>query len=146
MSVNKSYDEVMKETVEGLVKNSDYDKATNHVTFNPEKLVFPEGVTPETVKTHVEWINDLTASTEQATAEMARDLFKENDKLTTLDATLSLGSFSINSQHHLSQQVGEEFIYGNSLTAVDYMHTTEQADWLDTQRTANQELATKLFG
>lgn len=146
MSVNKSYDELMKESVEGLVKHSTYDKATNHVVFDAEKVSMPEGVTAETIKTHVGWINDLTAVTEQAAAEIAREKFKENDKLTTLDATLGLGSFTINTQHHLSQQAGDDFIYGNSMTAVDYMHTTEQADWLDTQRTANQELAAKLFG
>lgn len=146
MSVNKSYDETMKAGVKGLVEHSTYDKATNHVTFDASKLELPEGITPETAKTHVTWINDLTAQAEQATAEIARTQYAENDKLTTMDASLNmLGTFTINSQHHLSQQVGEEHIYGNSMTSVDYIHSTEQADWLDTQRTANQDLAAKLF-
>lgn len=146
MSVNKTYGEKMTKAVAGLIENSDYNKATNHIVFNPEKLEMPEGVTAESAKVHVDWINDLSAQAEQATAEIAREQYASNDKLTTIDGTLNLGSFSVQTQHHLKQQIGEEFIYGQSTTAVDYNHSVEQAEWLDTQRGANQELAAKLFG
>lgn len=146
MSVNKTYGESMDLSVKALVENSDYNKATNHVTFAADKLELPEGITTETVQSHVDWFNDLAAQAEQATAEIARAQYADNDKLTTLDGTLNMGCFSINSQHHLKQQVGDEFLYGNSTTAVDYVHSAEQASWLDTQRTANHDLAAKLFG
>lgn len=146
MAVNKNYGELMDKGVKQLVENSAFDKATNHVTFNAEKLDMPEGVTQDTIKTHVEFFNDLSVLTEQATAQVARDQFADNDKLTTLDGTLDLGVFSINSQHHLKQQVGDEWLFGQSTTVVDYTHSEEQAVWLETQRKANEELATKLFG
>ena len=146
MSVNKTYGEKMAQEVKSLIEHSDYNKATNHIVFNPEKLNLPEGVTVESAKVHVDWINDLSAQAEQATAEIAREQFATNDKLTTIDGTLALGSFSVQTQHHLKQQVGEDWIYGQSTTAVDYNHSVEQAEWLDTQRGANQDLASKLFG
>lgn len=146
MSVNKTYGESMDLRVKELVDNSAYDKSTNHVTFDAAKLEKPEGITEESVKSHVNWFNDLAAQTEQATAQIARTQYGENDKLTTLDGTLNMGAFTINTQHHLKQQIGEEYAYGNSTTAVDYVHSAEQAAWLDTQRTADRDLATKLFG
>ena len=146
MSVNKTYGETMDLAVKNMVAFGDYEKATNHVTFAADKLDMPEGITTESVQTHVDWFNDLAAQTEQATAEIARAQFADNDKLTTIDGTLNMGAFQINTQHHLKQQVGDEFLYGHSTTAVDYVHSSEQAAWLDTQRQANHELAAKLFG
>lgn len=146
MSVNRTYGEVMDLAVKNMVEFADYDKATNHVTFNPEKLEMPEGVTTESIQTHVDYFNDLSAVAEQATAEIGRTQFADNDKLTTIDGTLNMGAFNINTQHHLRQQVGEDFLFGHSTTAVDYVHSSEQAGWLDTQRQANHDLAAKLFG
>jgi hypothetical protein len=146
MTVNKTYGESMDLQVKSMVEFGNYDKATNHVTFDAEKLELPEGITTESVAQHVNWINDLSAVAEQATAEIARTQFAENDKLTTLDGTLAFGPFSVNTQHHLRQQVGDEFLFGHSTTAVNYVHSSEAATWLDTQRQANHELAAKLFG
>lgn len=146
MSINKNYGEYMDAGLKAIVENSTFDKATNHVTFNADKLEMPKGVTKDSIETHVNYFNDLSVLTETATAQIARDQFASNDKLTTLDGTLNLGAFSINSQHHLKQQVGEESLFGLSTTAIDYVHTTEAADWLETQRKASGELAEKLFG
>lgn len=146
MTVNKTYGETMDLAVKNMVEFGNYDKATNHVTFAPDKVELPEGITTESVAQHVNWINDLSAQAEQATAEFARNAFGDNDKLTTLDGTLNMGAFQVNTQHHLRQQVGDEFLYGHSTTAVDYIHSTEQAAWVDTQRQADHELAAKLFG
>ncbi len=153
MSINKQYGEYMDKGLKAIVESSNFDKATNHVTFDADKLDMPKGVTKDSIKTHVTFFNDLStlteliaALTEQATAQVARDQYAENNKLTTIDGTLNLGAFSINSQHHLKQQVGEEYLYGQSTTAVDYVHSSEAADWLNTQRIASQELAQKLFG
>lgn len=143
---NKSFDAFMGEVVKNLVDNGTYDKATNHVTFDPKKVELPEGITTDSLTSHVTFINNLSGGVEQATAEIARTQYADNDQLTTVDGTLTFDGFNVNSQHHLKQQVGEEFIYGQVTTAVDYSYTDEQTSWLDTQRTANQELAQKLFG
>lgn len=146
MSLNKEYGESMDAGVKDLVEHSEYDKATNHVTFSTENLEMPEGVSEESLKLHTNFINTLGSQVEVATAEVARTQYKDNDQLTTVDGTLALGAFTINSQHHLQQKVGEEHIYGVSSTAIDYPHSDEQAQWLQSQRTASQEQAAKLFG
>lgn len=146
MSLNKEYGESMDAGVKDLIEHSEFNKATNHVKFSTENLEMPEGVSEESLKQHVSYINELSSQVEVATAQIARDQRKDNDQLTTVDGTLDLGSFTINSQHHLQQKVGEEHIYGVSSTAIDYVHSDEQAQWLQSQRTASQEQAAKLFG
>jgi len=146
MSVNKDFGEFMETGVKGLVEHSKFNKATNHVTYDASKLELPEGITVESLKDHVTVINNLSAQAEVATQRIAHEQYEHNKDLTTLDGTLDMGAFTINSQYHLKQQVGEEFLYGQSTTAVDYMHAPEQAQWLSDQRTASQDLAAKLFG
>lgn len=146
MSLNKEFTAAMNDKVKALVENSSYNTGTNHATFDASKVDMPEGITQESLKEHVGFINELTAQTEVATAQIARDQFAKNDKLTTVDGTLAFDSFTINSQHHLKQQIGDEALYGLSTTAVDYVHTQEQTLWLEDQRQANVSLASKLFG
>jgi len=146
MSVNNDFGEEMQAGVDSLVKGAEFNKATAHVVFNADELQYPEGVTPDSLGAHVNFINNLSSQVEVANAQVARQQFEENNKLTTVDGTLNLGSLSINTQHHLKQQVGEEFLYGQTTTAVDYVHSPEAAEWLQTQRTSSQELAAKLFG
>lgn len=146
MSVNKDFGEEMEAGVNELVKNATYDKGTAHVVFNADNLSFPEGVDLPSLEKHVNFINGVSAQVEVANAQIARQQYADDNKLTTVDGTLNLGALTINSQHHLKQQVGEEFLYGQATTAIDYMHTPEQAEWLQTQRTSSQEEAAKLFG
>lgn len=145
MSVNSSFDDLMKAGVTNLVDNSKYDKVTNHVTFDADKVELPKGITQESIKSHVGFINDLSSQTEVAVSQIAQEQFKDNKDLTTVDGTLSFDGFVINSQHHLKTQVGDDFIYGNGTTAIDYQHSEEQAVWLETQRNASAEAAKKLF-
>lgn len=145
MSINKEYGEWMEKGVKGLVDAHDYNKATNHITFDSEKVELPKGVTQDSILQHVNFFNDISAQVETATSQIARSQFENNKELTTVDGTLNLGGLNINSQHHLKQKVGEDYLWGQSTTAVDYTHTEEQAVWLDTQRTASQEQAAKLF-
>lgn len=145
MSVNKEYGEFMEAGVKGLVEHHEFNKSTNHATFDAKELQLPEGVTKESLEQHVEAINNLSAQVEAATQQIAHQQFEHNDQLTTIDGTLNLGSMTINSQYYLKQQVGEEALFGQATTAVDYMHTAEQAEWLQNQRTSSQELAAALF-
>lgn len=146
MSLNKEYVAKMEAGVKQLVENSAYDKVTNHAVFDKDKVELPKGVTLESMETHVNFLNDLTAQTETAVSQIARTEFGNNDKLTTVDGTLDFGFFSINSQHHLQQQVGDEHLYGQSTTAIDYVHSDEQAQWVADQRQASLTEAAKLFG
>lgn len=145
MSINEQYSKNMSEGVKALIEGASYDKVTNHVTFKDDSLKMPEGVTKESLNTHVNFINDASAMTEQATAEIARREQASNEKLTTLDGTLDFSGFTINSQHHLRQQVGDDWLHGVSTTAIDYVHSEDQTLWLSQQRDANVEEATKLF-
>lgn len=145
MSVNKEFGEAQQKRVSKLVENSTFDKSTNHAFFDAGKLDLPEDITEKSLSTHINFINELSGQIEVATSEIARTQFEHNKKLTTIDATLSLGSLTFNSQHHLVQQAGDEKFYGLSTTAMSFAHSEEQAEWLQEQRTASQEQAAKLF-
>lgn len=145
MSVNKEFGEMMDKEVKALVKNGEYNKSTNHVTFSAEKIELPKGVTTESLGEHVKFINNLSAQVEVATGQFGLDQFEHNKELTTIDGTLNMGDFTINSQFHLKQQVGEDFIFGQHTTAIDYAYSEEQTEYLQTQRASSHELAAKLF-
>ena len=120
MSLNQEYTEAQNAAVKQLVENSTFEKATNHAVFDASKLELPEDITPESMQAHVTYINQLSGQVEVATSQIARDQFADNNKLTTIDGTLDFGGFTINSQHHLKQQVGDDFLHGISSTAIDY--------------------------
>lgn len=141
----KTFEEQMNKAVELLKKDAEFNKATGHVTFSPKSLSLPKGVTEESMTQHVNFLNDLTGQVEVATAQLAQDYYGEDNNLTTLDGGLNWGGMQLNSQHHLKQQVGDEWLYGNSTTAIDYVHSDESAEWLNTQREANKTLAKNLF-
>lgn len=146
-NMNKEFGESMGAGIKNLVDNHKFHKATSHVEFDASKLAMPEGITPDSIETHANYINNLALQAEAATSEISRKLYGEDNKLTTLDSTLKLGTaLDINSTHHLRQQVGDEFIYGVHTTAVDFHHSQVQADWLSSNRAADQDLAAKLFG
>lgn len=146
MSLNNEYAKLMGNGVANLVENHNYNAASNTIVYDASKVVFPEGVTSESLQTHVNFINDTSGQVRQATAEIARNQFENNPKLTTVDGKLDIGGVIINSQHHLRQTIGEEaYLYGHSTTQVTYHHTQEHADLLAEQDKTNIELATALF-
>ena len=149
MSLNNEYTKLMGNGVTSLVENHDYNKATNHVTFDQKKAIesMPKGVTPESLQTHVTYINNTSGQVREATAQIARTQYAENDKLTNVDGTLEIGGVVFNSQHHLKQSIGEDaHLFGHSTTQVSYQHSTDHADWLAEHDKINIDLATKLFG
>lgn len=145
MSLNKEYASLMNAGVKNLLENQKFESGTGHSTFDASKLDLPKGITGESMELHVGYINDLSAQVEVATAQQAHKVYADNDKMTSLDSTLTFGGFTINSQHHLKQSVGDEYLYGLSTTAIDYTHTPNQTQYLEEQRSANVDLATKLF-
>lgn len=146
MSLNKEFLNSMKAKVDLMVEKGSYDQATHHVHFGEDAVVLPEGVTPESIGTHIDFFNSTAAAAEVATAQIARTQYETNDKLTTIDSTFSIGGFNVNSQHHLSQQVGEDHIYGQGVTAVDYRYGDDLSAWVSEQRDTSVAQATKLFG
>lgn len=139
------FNEIMESSVKSLVENVDYAKSTAHATFSPTSIEMPEGVSLETIESHIRFFNDVTGAVEVATAQVARNEFESNKELTTIDGTLTLGDLVINSQHHLQMKVGDTHVYGASTTAVDYIHSEEQSDWLIKAREVNHQEASKLF-
>lgn len=146
MSLNKAFQTQMKKTVANLVDNADVIKETNTVVFDASKIELPENVTQDSIQTHVDFFNDVSAAQEAATADIANSLFANNDKLTTVDSTLILGEgLTIQSQHHLKQKVGDDYIYGESTTMLNFLGNEDQAKWLDDIRETNKLTATALF-
>lgn len=145
MSLNKEFGASMDAAVAQLVEKGVFDKATAHVTYGIDAVTLPEGITEDSMKQHVEFINNTASAVEVATAQIARDQHADNDKLQTVDATFSFGGFDINSQHHLRQQIDEEYVYGQSTTAVDYQHGSDLSAWMVDQRESSVQQATKLF-
>lgn len=147
MSLNNEYAELMGNGVASLVEHHNYNKGSNHVTFDSSKVEMPKGVTPESLQTHVNYINNTSGQVREAVAQIARSQYAENDKLTKVDGTLEIGGVTFNSEHHLKQSIGEDaWLFGHSTTQVTYQHSSEHADWLAEQDQVNIDLATKLFG
>lgn len=146
MSLNKAFGDSMDAAVAQLVEKGVFDKATAHVTYGVEAVNLPEGITEESMKNHVNFINETASAVEVATAQIARDQYATNDKLSSVDATFSFGGFDINSQHNLRQQIEEDYVYGQGTTAVDYRHSDDLSSWMADQRENSVAQATKLFG
>lgn len=146
MSLNNEYAKLMGNGVDALVENHNYNKATNHVTFDAAKVELPENITLESLQSHVNFINDTSGQVREATAQIARTAYADNNKLTTVDGTLDLGGVLFNSQHHLRSQIADEtYMYGHSTTQVSYHHSQDHADWMAEQDKVNVDMATKLF-
>lgn len=143
--LNKDYDEKQKAGIKNLVEHGKYDKATAHTTFDASKVTLPEGVTQETIKTHAALFTDLSGQVEGATAEITRTAHKDNEKIVSTDGTLLFGDVEITSQHHLKDKVGDDYLYGTSVTCVDYVHSAEASEWLASTRENNQKIAQDLF-
>lgn len=146
MSLNNEYAKLMGNGVATLVEHHNYNKASNHVTFDASKVEFPENITPESLQEHVSFINNTSGQVREAVAQIARTQHAENNKLTTVDGTLELAGVVFNSQHHLRNTIGEDVhMYGHSTTQTTYVHSDDHATWMAEQDQINVDLATKLF-
>lgn len=143
--LNKTYAESQKAGIDALVENATYDKATAHTTFSSDKVILPEGITPESIKNHSQFFTATSGQVEEATAQLTRKAHEENDKILTTTGTLDIGGVVFTSQHHLEQKVGDHQLYGGSVTSVDYIFTPEATEWMATMQANNAEIAEKLF-
>lgn len=91
-NLNKEFGESMDLGIKNLVDNHKFHKATNHLEFDANKLVMPEGITQDSIAYHSDYINTLALQAEAATSQIARQLHGDNKELTTLDSTLKLGT------------------------------------------------------
>lgn len=140
-----TYSDLQAKLIANLKDNHTYNKATNVVVYDVEKLEMPEGISQESVQNHVNYFNQMSGAVEVATAELARDFYKENDKLNILEGTVGFGGVMFNTEHTLMSEVGDDKLYGASTTMTDFTHSQEASDWLAEQRETNESLARKLF-
>lgn len=146
MSLNNSFDEVMESGVTNLVNSADVNSVSGHATFAVTPELFNNDVTQESLGVHINFLNNLTAQAEQATATISRTAFEENNDLVSMDSTLDLGYLQIQSQHFLKQDVGDNTLYGQAITTIDYNYSEDLNNYRDQMAGANSELAAKLFG
>ena len=140
-----TYADEMDAGVVNLKDHATIDKITKHITYDASKVKLPDGWTLEMLNKAGNIVNDLSLCADAATAVIGREMRADDENLTTVDSTLDLGQIQINSQHHLRQQVGEEYLYGLSTTTTDFIHSEEAANWLETQRQSSISEAEKLF-
>lgn len=147
MSITKAFKKHMTALTAQIEESADINTATNTINFSLEKVEMPEGVTKESLGVHVNFINDLSAGVESSTADIARTMFADNDKLTTVDSSLVVcDGLTIRSQHHLKQTLGDDnFLYGESTTVIGFEGTEEQAKWLSDMQEHSKTLARNLF-
>lgn len=142
---NVSYGDSQKAGIKGLVDKSSFEKGTAHVTFDPTSVQLPEGVTAESMSKHINALNDLTGQVGGATAEIARREYEANKKIERVDGTLEWGGVTINSDHDLRQKVGDDYIYGSTVTTTIHDYSPEQTSWLEENLAHNASLAKDLF-
>ena len=146
MAKVKMFSEMQQQQTKALVEHGTYEGVTRLVTFDPEHVVYPEDVTPEMVGKVADMLNGLSGAVEVATGNVARDAYEKNNEVRTITGSLKLGNVTINSEHTLEKEVGEEKFHGLATTIVDYAHSDESSKWLEEQRAAAQAAAQKLFG
>lgn len=145
MSKPLSFEELQKKLTENLVKNHQYEKATNVAIFDASKIPLPKGITNESIPLHVNFFNSLTGAAEEATAQITRDLWEKNNDHLNTDGTLQFDGLHFNTSHVLKQQVGDADLFGASTSILDFQFTQECSDWLAQSRSTNEELAASLF-
>ena len=146
MSLNTNFDEIMENGVTALVAGADVNNITSHATFQAGPEIFNDEVTQDSLGVHLNFLNNLVAQSEQATAQLSRAAFDENNENTSFDSTLDLGYAQIQSQHFLKQDVGDNTLYGQSVTSIDYNYTDDLNNYREQMSNSNSEAAAKLFG
>lgn len=143
MSTNKAFGKVIDAQIAELVKGAEIHKETHHIAF--KEFSTDEGITKETLKTHIDFINRTGMAVEAATFQIAKEQFPET-KVEAWDGRLELfEGLTVSSDVHLREVVGEDTIYGATQTFIDHPHAQEMVDWYSAFRDRNVELATNLF-
>lgn len=147
MSSIVNFDEMMEAGITNLLDTAEVSDVSAHATFNLPAELFPENITPATLKEHVDFINNTTAQVNAATAQLGRQAYEANNDITNFDGTLNLGdAVTINAQHVMSQDLGDSQLYGQTTVAADFVFSTELNEWQDQMQVSNAELAAKYFG
>lgn len=143
MSLNTDFNEIMESSVATYVANASVNQQTGHATFAAPE--FPEGISQDSLNLHVGFINNTTAQVEAATAQIARTVYAADNNITNVSGTLDLGCLQIQAQHVLKQEMGDTTLYGQSVTAVDYIYGDELSAYRDQFALSASEEAAKLF-
>lgn len=144
-NLNKSYEESQAAVVKKLVETAKYDKGTAHGTLSAAALTVPENITEESMRQHVKFIIDTTGTVEAANAQLGVQAYKDNNKITKVDSTLSWGGVEFNAAHDTVLSVGEDKSYGVSSAAATFTYAEEQTAWLEQTREHIATVAKGLF-
>lgn len=142
-AINKGFGKAQDARVKELVEGAEIHKDTHHIAFKP--IAFPKGITEDTLRSHVDFINGEGLAVEAATFQIAQEQFPET-KQEHWDGRLQLfDGLTFNSDTRLREVVGEDTFYGTTQTFIDHPHSQEMVDWYTTFRDTNAERAKKLF-
>lgn len=140
---NKAFGKIVTAQKDALIKNAEVHKETHHIGFKLEE--YPEGITPESLASHTNFINQSSLAVEAATFELGTTHFADT-KHEAWDGRLELApGVIINSSAHLREVVGEDTLYGTTQSYVDHPHSQDMVDWYASFRDTNMERAKKLF-
>lgn len=147
MSAIVNFDEMMETGITNLLDTAEVSDVSAHATLNLPPELYPENITPATLKEHVDFINNTTAQVNAVNAQLGRQAYEANNDITNFDSTLNLGdAVTINAQHVVRQDMGDGELYGQTTVAADFVFSTELNEWQDQMQTSNAEAAAKLFG
>ena len=138
-----NFTDTMNVRVANLVKNAEIHKETHLINFTEKGL--PDGITNESLKTHVDFINETSVAVGQAVAEIAQTQYPDSKHL-AWDGHLQLGEgLSFSAGHQLKEEVGDEVSFGVSEVLVDYTYNEDLAKYWGEMQDLNAKRGADLF-
>ena len=134
---------LMKQRVDHLVEKAEVFKDTKHIALKFD--AWPENVSPESLATHVDFLNQTGLAVEAAVTNIGYDQFEET-KIENWDGRLELiPGVVINSSTQMKEVVEDVTTFGNSQTFIDHPHSPELVNWYSNFADTNVERVKKLF-
>lgn len=136
----------MTASIESLVSGATVHKETGTTTLVADKDFFPEGITPESLDNHVNFINRSSVAVEAAVNQLAADNYADS-KREKWDGELKLtDSITLSAAVQLRETLdGQDPQFGVTECFVDYAYEQELNDWYGEFSAMNKERAAKLF-
>lgn len=136
----------MSDAIAALVGSSTTHKETGTITFTVPENFYPEGITPETLSQHVDFINSSSVAVEAAVSQLAAESYPDSKK-THWDGELQLTenvklSAGIQLQEKLEDQ---DPMFGITECFVDYHYNDDLTNWYADFAETNKARAAALF-
>ena len=134
---------MLRASVKTAVESAEVHKETGAVVFKAPE--FPKGITPASLKDHVDFINQTSVVTGAALSEIALDNYPES-KMEKWTGELDLvDGLTISSGYQVREVVGDDTAYGVSEVFVDYDYGQALSDWHTEFAQVNADRAADLF-